>query len=73
MKNNLSEEDVKFRLITPSVEKFGWTKESIRNKCVQKCKQSPYKKRISKNQTNVMERIFLESKFLPFDNRRRYH
>lgn len=30
MKNNLSEEDVKFRLITPSVEKFGWTKESIR-------------------------------------------
>ena len=30
MKKNLSEEDVKFRLITPSVEKSGWTKENIR-------------------------------------------
>ena len=30
MNNNLSEEDVKFRYISPALEKAGWKKESIR-------------------------------------------
>ena len=30
MKSILSEEDVKFRYVTPSIEKFGWMKEKIR-------------------------------------------
>ena len=30
MNNTLTEEDVKFRFITPSIEKAGWAKENIR-------------------------------------------